>query len=68
MNQKPHTQFYQVSNNAHDQEAHSHRLRDLDELALIWLRATVHERRAVADKVARDLGELGQGVGHGGDF
>lgn len=42
-----------VADDAHDQEADSDCLRDLDELALVWLGAAVDKLQAVLDELLR---------------
>lgn len=46
-------QLDDVADDAHDQETDADCLRDLDELALVWLGAAVDELEAVLDELLR---------------
>lgn len=53
-----HTQLDKVSNSSHDDEADADSLANLEELALVGLRAAVDELCAILEEVARDVEEF----------
>jgi len=55
-----------ISNDSHNNESNSYRLRYLDELSLVGLGTTVNKQSTVFQELSWDLGDLSELVGHRG--